>query len=69
MLEQLFAESIGFTLLFIILSIFALWLFIHSAVKSGTKSALNEFYNETIRHDEIKAIKEKEFKDEMDSWN
>lgn len=69
MLEQLFAESIGFALLFILLSIFILWLFIRSAIKSGTKSALHEFYNETFRADEIKAIKEKKLKDEMDSWN
>lgn len=69
MLEQLFAESIGFALLFILLFIFILWFFIRSAVKSGMKSALHEFYNETFRADEIKAIKEKELKDEMDSWN
>lgn len=69
MLEQLFAESIGIALFFLLLFLLFIWAIIRTAVKSGTKAALNEFYNETFRADEIKAQQEKEFKEEMDGWS
>ncbi len=68
-IEQLFAESLGIALFFLCLFLICIWALIRSAVKSGTKAALNEFFNETFRTEEIQAQREKEFKEEMDSWN
>ena len=69
MLEQVFAEAFGIALFLTFLFFLFIWALIRSAVKSGTKAALNEFYTETLHADETKAQREQELKEEMDGWN
>lgn len=58
--------SLKFTLLIGVLSLILLWLFIKSAVKSGTKAALEEFYYSHF--DKNKTKIEDEVKKELEGW-